>query len=1101
MLLLIAGISLLSIAAIVFTVLALFTFGVVGRSIVIAAVTFTAIAVATLLRRRGLDATGEGIAVFAVVLVLLDVWAVRANDLFGAAGAESTLYWGAGLTVVTVGAAVWSRAARLRTPLVAAALLVTPGVGLLTAGVAAELPDTTRAFAASLVASLVALLIPLAVLAERRPAVFERYVVLVGAALAGTGALATGALVGDRAWEVGVALGVAAVLWAAVAFRALRDDTPPRIRPHLFAVGAAVALAAIAPLMATRVEDPEPFLAIAPLATAAVALGADVASARAGRARSALTAAAIAAGVLAALILLVPFGVAVIRTLVVLAEAVVGAWTVEPVQVVVDTDPTLPWSIAGLAAVVGLLVAARRLGGHLRPLGIVFAASAVVVVFAVTAVPVPLVRTALWLGIALAAMAALRSAAVRGRPALALTLAVTAPVASLFGYLTGWAADGTWIATGLIVIALLVLARSTPGAGVIARTTAVALSVGVATGLAIGLAAAAVAAPQPALTLDGHRFVTVLAVVVLLTAAVLPRIPALERRALFWSGLVIGLPAFAALAAALNAGATPELLLEPLSSLVVGSALVVALALWSAAPSLRPLRPERVAAAVATGPALFLALDALARLTGIHAVAALSVPVVAALLVAAAALARAVRTDPGVPRIAGEAGALVVGFPAVATALGRGDDSGWLVLVLAAVAVLIAAVDRDGLFGSSSNRRHLGWLALALAIGGLWWRLGGDGVDALEAYLLPVTGALLAVAALLWRARRSGRAAELVPPSLTLAALLVSVVPLALDAFDGGSLRIVVIAAVCAIGAILASAFRPSTGARPYLDAVVAAGVLGITIAGVGRALWTSRHGSTGPEPDLWAIAVVAALAIVAALQSHGTPSPARARVASALVLAAIAAALLVELPLLDDGTLGGLRALALIAVLGLVHLAGLAAPRPPIDRVVGWVALGGSGATAVAGVAVAALEPVEWGSVPLALVLLAGGTIVMTRDPRARSWPWYGPGVAVLLIPSLVATLWDRPLWRLVALGVAGVAVVVIGVVRRLQAPFLIGIAVTLVHAIATFAPQIRAVYETVPPWLWLALGGILLTVLAARYEQRRKNVRDAIRGISALR
>ena len=107
-----------------------------------------------------------------------------------------------------------------------------------------------------------------------------------------------------------------------------------------------------------------------------------------------------------------------------------------------------------------------------------------------------------------------------------------------------------------------------------------------------------------------------------------------------------------------------------------------------------------------------------------------------------------------------------------------------------------------------------------------------------------------------------------------------------------------------------------------------------------------------------------------------------------------------------------------------------------------------------------------------------------------------------VLLLPSLLATLFDdKPLWRLVALGVVSVAVIVIGVVRRLQAPFLIGAVVAVIHGIATFSPQIRAVYQAAPWWLWAGIGGVLLILLAARYENRIKNLKDAVLKVGNLR
>ena len=109
-------------------------------------------------------------------------------------------------------------------------------------------------------------------------------------------------------------------------------------------------------------------------------------------------------------------------------------------------------------------------------------------------------------------------------------------------------------------------------------------------------------------------------------------------------------------------------------------------------------------------------------------------------------------------------------------------------------------------------------------------------------------------------------------------------------------------------------------------------------------------------------------------------------------------------------------------------------------------------------------------------------------------------PGLLVLLLPSLVATIGERPVWRLVGIGVLAIAAIVVGAVQRKQAPFVIGTVVVLIHAIATFVPQIRAAYLALPWWLWAGFGGILLITLAARYEHRIKNLKDAVGRLSAM-
>jgi hypothetical protein len=106
-----------------------------------------------------------------------------------------------------------------------------------------------------------------------------------------------------------------------------------------------------------------------------------------------------------------------------------------------------------------------------------------------------------------------------------------------------------------------------------------------------------------------------------------------------------------------------------------------------------------------------------------------------------------------------------------------------------------------------------------------------------------------------------------------------------------------------------------------------------------------------------------------------------------------------------------------------------------------------------------------------------------------------------VLLVPSLLVTFADAALWRLVALGIAAVALVVLGAVTRLQAPLVIGAIVAVVHAARTFAPQIAAVYQATEWWLWAAIGGALLLFLGVTFEKRRRDVQAFAATIAKLR
>ncbi len=125
-----------------------------------------------------------------------------------------------------------------------------------------------------------------------------------------------------------------------------------------------------------------------------------------------------------------------------------------------------------------------------------------------------------------------------------------------------------------------------------------------------------------------------------------------------------------------------------------------------------------------------------------------------------------------------------------------------------------------------------------------------------------------------------------------------------------------------------------------------------------------------------------------------------------------------------------------------------------------------------------------------------------LRRNPQARTWPTLGPGLALLTLPSLAYDFFgDVELWRVVALGVVALALVVVGAVLRLQAPLVLGSAVLLVHGVAQLWPWISTAYEYVPWWLWLGIGGALLIYLAARYEKNMRALRTSFTAVTSLR
>ncbi|MEO6115740.1 MAG: hypothetical protein ABIP33_05090, partial [Pseudolysinimonas sp.] len=141
----------------------------------------------------------------------------------------------------------------------------------------------------------------------------------------------------------------------------------------------------------------------------------------------------------------------------------------------------------------------------------------------------------------------------------------------------------------------------------------------------------------------------------------------------------------------------------------------------------------------------------------------------------------------------------------------------------------------------------------------------------------------------------------------------------------------------------------------------------------------------------------------------------------------------------------------------------------------------------------------VEAYSLPLGLALLAAGVIAMRQEtvsvnPGPTSWPvgfrgsWrlLASGIVVTLLPSILATGTDPQTWR--AILVLGLALgsILIGSLRRLGAPFIIGLIVLPIENIVVFAVQVGRSIGATPWWITLATAGAVLLVIAVTSERR---------------
>lgn len=132
--LLTVGVSFVAIAAAVFLTVAFVVFNLATKAAIIGGLTVLSVVGSSVLQRTRLGRTAEAIAVLAVVLCVLDVWALDALGLLAATSLHSALIWGLGLTLLAAGWWAWGHLTRLRAATVASACSIVPALSLLILG-------------------------------------------------------------------------------------------------------------------------------------------------------------------------------------------------------------------------------------------------------------------------------------------------------------------------------------------------------------------------------------------------------------------------------------------------------------------------------------------------------------------------------------------------------------------------------------------------------------------------------------------------------------------------------------------------------------------------------------------------------------------------------------------------------------------------------------------------------------------------------------------------------------------------------------------------------------------------------------------------------
>ncbi|MGI5214544.1 SCO7613 C-terminal domain-containing membrane protein [Plantactinospora sp. CA-290183] len=1042
---------LLGTAAVVFTVVAWATVGIAGRASILAGLTTLALAGPVLARRRGLTATAETFAAIGLLLVVLDGYAVWAVGLFGVDGWPTARYAalvGGASAAVAAGYRRWTG---LAAPWFAGLLLLQPVVPLLALDAGVGVAGWTVAFA-----GLAAVNLGLTRgrggdgpagrldLARRSVAGTGYGLALLAAAGCGAAALVTGAptaalaggpllltalvlLAGALRLRVAAAVAVAGGVLVVVLATGLLRAVAASPWPPL--VSGALAVTALAGALAVLLHRLPPGVRIGPRAGGLLVTGA-----------------------LAAVTGLMTLTVALA---VVLASQ--PLWSADLAARTGPFDWQLPVAVPLATAALGVLLPRRAW----RP---TLLTGAVLTLLALpTAVPLP------WWAIStldLVLAAGFALAAVRRDRSLAAAVSLAGAAVPLAGHavLVGLARPGGAAAVlgGLVLTGAAVALVALRSTGSAHRRT-----IG-----GCGLAAAVLAAPA-GLTLGlfaagvppWWQARAVLAAAVLLCAGLLPL-----RRAvpgyLPYAGAALSL-------VALPVGLSPALpgVAEPGGMYAAGALLITVTVLLLCRT---PVAGTPVAGTPATqwAPSPVSVSSLLSGAVLLTRAGIIALPAVGALLVAPY----------------GWIGRIWSGPPA---GVGLGPEAwrpdGHATLTLLLLTVAGAAV---GLFRRTDVRFTVlvtAPLALATALAGL----AAAGARWPTVPALTLLGGLVGLLAVALGTSERRTVRTCVPLGVLFgAAGLAGLLPA--EGTTLGGLALVGLAGLTA-------------GAAGRLPAARVAGWLTAVAAGVAAAIAACL------AADLPArIAALAVLGVAALALAGGTALRGPARSAASAVPPAAGRG--------ERGAVGGARRAEAVAVEAAGHLAALGAlvltvgairhaavvctlwgvalglralrPGEPAGR--RWTYTASAAGAELAAtwllLSAARVALVEAYTLPAAVLGVLAGWLALRAWPALSSWIGYGPGLGAALLPSLVSVLvmGEQP-WRRLLLGAGALVVVLAGARWRRQAPVVLGGGVLAVLALR----EMVDVWDLLPRWIFLAVGGSVLIGLAMTYERRRRDLR----------
>jgi hypothetical protein len=255
-------------------------------------------------------------------------------------------------------------------------------------------------------------------------------------------------------------------------------------------------------------------------------------------------------------------------------------------------------------------------------------------------------------------------------------------------------------------------------------------------------------------------------------------------------------------------------------------------------------------------------------------------------------------------------------------------------------------------------------------------------------------------------------------------------------------------------------------------------------------------------DVEVWSLGAALVLAAAGLVLARRPGLSRGARALAGLPALALAAVPTLAAGLAGDSTsAAAVRAAAVLAGAGSIAIARARWPRAALltqhlGRAALIVMLAATGLGLLTGIGVA-----EAWTAPAASAWLAVGVLGMRRLPGLRSWRALGPGLTLLLAPTLLLGAAGQQVWRIMALTVIAAGVVVVGVVLRWQAPVVLGGLVLAAHAVVQLGPWVVRTVAGQPRWVVLGVVGTLLLVLGATYERRLREMRRLRLKLSGLR